>query len=45
MSACAGSGWRQRCTEAAIENLRRWNNLAAEDHAEVLLFLRGMLIC
>ena len=43
--ACTGSRCHQRQTKASIADLQRWNSLAAGDHRQVLLFLRGMLIC
>jgi glycosyltransferase involved in cell wall biosynthesis len=44
LKACSGSSWRQRHCEAAIANLRRWNNLAAVDHEQVLSFLKQLLM-
>ena len=44
MRACSGTSWRQRHAEAAVANLRRWNNLAAADHDQVLSFLRQLLM-
>jgi glycosyltransferase involved in cell wall biosynthesis len=42
--ACNGTAWRRRQAEAAIANLRRWNDLAAIDHNQVLSFLKQLLL-
>lgn len=44
IKACSGTSWRQRHADAAVANLRRWNNLAAVDHTQVLSFLKQLLM-